>query len=92
MQGKRNSAVAGWMVTVSLFKDDGRFGHVTYAIAIEDAEQAINAALKACAGEAAVINRELSEEQLRYLALNAGDVLALYDETTDPITSRALRH
>jgi hypothetical protein len=40
---------AGWMVTVAIFKDDGkpgglrprRIGHVTYAVAIADPSEAV---------------------------------------------------
>jgi hypothetical protein len=41
---------AGWMVTVAVFKDDGKFGHITLAVAIADPSEAVNAALRASAG------------------------------------------
>jgi hypothetical protein len=58
---------AGWMVTVAVFKDDGKLGHVTYAVAITDAGEAVNAALRTCAGEAAVVTplREIVAVRLR---------------------------
>ncbi|HLZ06264.1 MAG TPA: hypothetical protein VKR55_29445 [Bradyrhizobium sp.] len=80
------------MITVAIFKDDGTVGHITYAVAIADPTEAVNAALKACKGEAAVVNRELGEEPMRDLGLKAGEVLALYDDESDPITARTWHH
>ena len=83
---------AGWMVTVAVLKDDGKIGHTTYAVAIADPTEAVNAALKTSAGEAAVVNRELGEEAIKNLGLKAGEVLAIHDDESDPITTRAWRH
>jgi hypothetical protein len=83
---------AGWMVTVAIFKDDGKFGHITYAVAIADPREAVNAALRTSAGEAAVVNHELGEQPMRNLGLKAGEVLAIYDDESDPLTTRAWRH
>jgi hypothetical protein len=83
---------AGWMVTVAIFKDDGTVGHITYAVAIADPSEAVNAALRTSGGEAAVVNRELGEEAMRDLGLKAGEVLAIYDDESDPLTTRAWRH
>ncbi|UFX45221.1 hypothetical protein HAP47_0000310 [Bradyrhizobium sp. 41S5] len=83
---------AGWMVTVGIIKDDNSVGHIVYAVALADPTEAIGAALRSCSGEAAAINHELSKTQLQDLGLNAGEVLAIYDDKTDPITSGTLRH
>lgn len=80
------------MVTVGIIKDDNSIGHISYAVAIADPTEAIRAALSVCAGEAAVINHKLGDEAVRNLGLKAGDVLEIYDDESDPITSRARRH
>ena len=48
--------MARWMVTVLVTKDKDQIGHEMYAVAINDAAQAIETVLKAAAGEAAVVN------------------------------------
>lgn len=83
---------AGWMVIVGIIKADDSVGHITYAVALADPARAIDAALQACAGVAAVINRELGEEAAKDLGLKAGEVLAIYDDKNDPITSRTPLH
>lgn len=83
---------AGWIVTVGIIKADNSIGHVVYAVALIDPAEAIAAAIRACDGEAAVINQQLNAAQLRDLGLDAGGVLALFDEKTDPITSNMPRH
>ncbi len=83
---------AGWMVTVAIFKGDGKVGHIIYAVAIADPSEAVNAALRTCAGEAAIVNRELGEEPMRNLGLKAGEVLTLYDDESDPLTTGASHH
>jgi hypothetical protein len=89
---ERIQMAAGWMVTVAIFKDDGKVGHITFAVAIADPSEAVNAALRTCAGEAAVVNRELGEEPMRDLGLKPDEVLAIYDDESDPIITRAWRH
>lgn len=46
--------MTGWMVTVSVVKDDDEIGHEMYAVAIGDPAQAVKSALKAADGQAAV--------------------------------------
>ncbi|MGY3492318.1 hypothetical protein [Bradyrhizobium sp. USDA 4502] len=83
---------AGFLILVATFDDEGNFGHITYAVAVADAAEAIRIAMEESAGSAAVVSSELNEAQLRDLHLNAGELLALYDNKSDPITSGALRH
>ncbi|MGX1415683.1 hypothetical protein AB7M43_005775 [Bradyrhizobium elkanii] len=83
---------AVFLILVATFDDEGNVGHVTYAVAVADATEAIRIAMDESARSAAVVSSELSETQLRDLHLNAGEVLALYDNKSDPITSGALRH
>ncbi|MGY4182904.1 hypothetical protein ACVIHH_008195 [Bradyrhizobium sp. USDA 4518] len=82
-------AAAGWVIMVAVFDEGGNFGHVTYAVAILNAADAITAAMNDCSGEAATATSQLSEEELRDLGLDTGEVLVLFDNKTDPITSGA---
>ena len=84
--------MAGWMVTVSVIKDDDQIGHEMYAVAISDPEQAIQSALKAAEGEAAVVNGAIDEASIKHLGLKWGEVLKILDDKSDPLTSRTRRH
>lgn len=80
------------MVTVSITKDDDEIGHEMYAVAISDPEQAIQSALKAAEGEAAVVNCAIDEKSIKTLGLNWGEVLKILNDKSDPLTSSARRH
>jgi len=84
--------MAGWMVTVSVVRDGDKIGHEMYAVAIDDPAQAVKSALKAANGEAAVVNGEIDEASMKTMGLEAGDVLKVLDEESDPLTSRTTRH
>lgn len=84
--------MAGWMVTVSVVRDDNEIGHELYAIAVDDPAQAVKAALKAANGAAAVVNGEINEASMKAIGLEAGGVLKVLDEKSDPLTSRTTRH
>jgi hypothetical protein len=47
VQPKEQISIAGWMVTVSVVKDDDEIGHEMYAVAIGDPAQAVKSALNA---------------------------------------------
>lgn len=80
------------MVTVSVVTDEDQIGHEMYAVAINDPTQAMDAALKAANGEAAVVNGEIDEASMKTIGLEAGGVLKVLDEDSDPLTSRTTRH
>jgi len=63
----------GWMVTVSVVKDDDEIGHEMYAVAIGDPAQAMKSALNAADGEAAVLNCEIDEASMKTLGLKSGE-------------------
>jgi hypothetical protein len=84
--------MAGWMVTVSVVRDNNEIGHEMYAVAIDDPAQAVKSALKAANGEAAVVNCEINEASMKTIGLEAGGVLKILDEESDPLASRTTRH
>lgn len=84
--------MTGWMVTVSIIKDDDEIGHEMYAVAISDPEQAVQSALKVAEGEAAVVNCAIDEASIKALGLKWGEALKILDDKSDPLTSRARRH
>ena len=84
--------MAGWMVTVSVIRDEDQVGHEMYAVAIDDPRQAMDAALKAADGEAAVINGKIDEASMKSAGLETGGILKVLDDKCDPLTSRVKRH
>lgn len=54
--------------------------------------QAVKSALNAANGEAAVVNGEIDEASMKTIGLEAGGVLKVLDEQSDPLTSRTTRH
>ena len=80
------------MITVSVIRDNDQIGHELYAVAISDPERAIQAALKAAEGEAAVVNGAIDEASIKSLGLKWGEALKILDEKSDPLISRARRH
>jgi hypothetical protein len=87
-----NIHMAGWMVTVAVIKDEDQIGHEMYAVAIDDATQAMDAALKAACGEAAVLNGKMDEASMKSAGLEAGGILKILDDQCDLLTSRVKRH
>jgi hypothetical protein len=84
--------MAGWMVTVSVIKDEDQIGHEMYAVAIDDPTQAMDAALRAADGEAAVVNSKIDEASMKSCGLEAGEILKVLDDKCDRLTSRVKRH
>jgi hypothetical protein len=84
--------MAGWMVTVSVIRDEDQVGHEMYAVAIDDPTQAMDAALKAAGGETAVVNGKIDEASMKSAGLEAGGILKVLDDKCDPLTSRVKRH
>ena len=84
--------MARWMVTVLVTKDKDQIGHEMYAVAINDAAQAIETVLKAAAGEEAVVNGRIDETWMRSARLKAVGILKILDNKADPLTSRVKRH
>lgn len=84
--------MSGWMVTVAVLRNDDRFGHEMYAVAISDVDQAVKLALKMSNSEAAVVNGSIDEAAMNAMGLKPGQLLKMLDETTDPLTSRTRRH
>jgi hypothetical protein len=84
--------MTGWMVTVSVVKDDDEIGHEMYAVAISDPARAVTSALNAADGEAAVLNYQIDEGSMKTLGLKLGEVLKILDDKSDPHTTRAKRH
>lgn len=68
-----------------VIKDDDQIGHEMYAVAIDDATQATNAALKAAGGEAAVVNGKIDEASMKSAGLEPGGILKILDEKCDPL-------
>ncbi|WP_316201349.1 MULTISPECIES: hypothetical protein [unclassified Bradyrhizobium] len=84
--------MTGWMVTVAVVRDNDEIGHEKYIVANSDPEKAIQSALKASRGIAAVVNGEMDEASMKSTGLEAGGVLKVMDENSDPLTSRTKRH
>jgi hypothetical protein len=84
--------MAGWMVTVSVVRDNNEIGHEMYAVAIDDPAQAVKSALKAANGVAAVVNCEINEASMKIIGLEVGGILKILDEESDPLSSRTTRH
>jgi hypothetical protein len=84
--------MAGWIVTVAVIKDEDQVGHEMYAVAIDDPTQAIDAALKAASGEAAVVSGQIDDASMKSAALETGEILKILDDKCDPLTSRVKRH
>ncbi|MVT71322.1 hypothetical protein GPL21_40730 [Bradyrhizobium pachyrhizi] len=78
------------MVSIGVVKGD-KVRYVTYAVAIADPAEAVKASLAASTGEVAIANSELREADLKGLGLNAGELVAVYDDRTDPLMSRTWR-
>jgi hypothetical protein len=87
-----NIHMAGWMVTVAIIKDEDQVSHEMYAVAIDDPTQAIDAALEAVNGEAAVVSGPIDEASLKSAGLEAGEIRGIPDDKCDPLTSRVKRH
>jgi hypothetical protein len=92
LQPKEQISMRGWMVTVSVVKDDDEIGHEMYAVAIGDPAQAVKSALNAAYGKAAVLNYLIDEGSMKTLRLKLGEVLKILDDKSDPLTTRAKRH
>lgn len=84
--------MSGWMVTVGVIRDDGKVGHEMYAVAVDDPEQAVQAALRAANSDAAVVNGEIDETSMKSIGLKAGGIMKVLDEKSDSLTSRTRRH
>jgi len=63
------------MVTVSVIKDEDTSVTEMYAVALDDPTQAMDAALKAAGGEAAVLNGNIDEASMKSVGLEAGGIL-----------------
>ncbi|MCP1784550.1 hypothetical protein [Bradyrhizobium japonicum] len=63
-----------------------------YAVAVDDPEQAVQVALRAANSDAAVVNGEIDEASMKSIGLEAGEVLKVLDENSDPLTSGTKRH
>ncbi|QIG97731.1 MULTISPECIES: hypothetical protein [Bradyrhizobium] len=82
---------AGWMVSIG-YIESGQLRHVTYAVAVANATEAIKASLDVGAarfsldaglGGVALANSELSLQQLDDLGMVKGGICSLWDDTHD---------
>ncbi|MCP1927404.1 hypothetical protein [Bradyrhizobium elkanii] len=82
---------AGWMVSIG-YIERGQLRHVTYAVAVANATEAIKASLDVGAarfsldaglGGVALANSELSLQQLDDLGMVKGGICSLWDDTHD---------
>lgn len=87
---RETEMAAGWMVTVGVVKND-KLRYVAYAVAMADQAEAVKASLAANAGEATIDKSELREADLKGLGLKAGELVAIYDDRSDPRMSRTWR-
>lgn len=77
--------MGGWNVIVALFDDaNGKLRHAEYAIATNDAAEAVKIALAASGGEAAVVTGEMDRPSIDALGLRPGGVAKIVDGAYDP--------
>ncbi|WP_141343138.1 hypothetical protein [Bradyrhizobium sp. USDA 3458] len=83
---------AGWLVSIG-YIEKGRLRHVTHAVAVANATEAIKASLdvgdarfssRAGLGEVALANSALSLKQLGDLGMVKGGICSLWDDTIAP--------
>ncbi|UGY25625.1 MULTISPECIES: hypothetical protein [Bradyrhizobium] len=85
----------GWIVTVSVLKEDGHddedFRHITYVVALADPADAVRMTIAECGAKAAMLTCPIDEKQLPRPGLKPGELLVVQDDEINPIISRPRR-